>query len=192
MTFNNVEDPQTINTNHHQFDAVPLVKFRSPTVLDGHAVTALIKDSPPLDNNSAYCNLLQCTHFAQTCVIAESDNCILGWMSAYIPPDQQDHIFVWQVAVHPDARGKGLAKHLLYTLLSRQSLANVRYLITTITLDNQASWTVFERFAQSHQLNLTQTPHFKKEPHFKGAHETEFLVKIGPFEVNKVLSHQGV
>lgn len=192
MTFNNVENPQETQTNHFQFDTLPTVKFRSPTVLDGHAVTALIKNSPPLDNNSAYCNLLQCTHFAQTCVIAESDNRIVGWLSAYIPPDQLDHIFVWQLAVHQEARGKGLAKHLLSALLNRQALANVRYLITTITQDNQASWAVFERFAKSHQLHLDKTPYFEKEPHFNGVHETELLAKIGPFDIQKILSNQGV
>lgn len=192
MTFNNVENPQETQTNHFQFDTLTSVKFRSPTVLDGHAITALIKNSPPLDNNSAYCNLLQCTHFAQTCVIAESDGRILGWLSAHIPPNQLDHLFVWQVAVHPDARGNKLAKHLLAALFNRQALANVRYLITTITQDNQPSWSVFERFAKSHQLNLDKTPYFEKEPHFQGVHETEFLVKIGPFDIQKILSNQGV
>jgi L-2,4-diaminobutyric acid acetyltransferase len=192
LTFNNVENPQETQTNHFQFDTLPSVKFRSPTVHDGHAVTALIKNSPPLDNNSAYCNLLQCTHFAQTCVIAESDNRIVGWLSAYIPPNQLDHIFVWQLAVHQEARGKGLAKHLLSALLNRQALAKVRYLITTITQDNQASWSVFERFATSHQLHLDKTPYFEKEPHFNGVHETEFLAKIGPFDIQKILSNQGV
>lgn len=192
MTFNNVENPQEIDSNYHQFDTLTSVKFRSPTVHDGHAVTALIKSSPPLDNNSAYCNLLQCTHFAQTCVIAESDGHILGWLSAYIPPNELDRVFVWQLAVHPEARGKRLAQYLLATLFNRQALANVRYLITTITQDNQASWSVFERFAKSHQLHLDKTPCFEKEPHFNGVHETEFLAKIGPFDIQTILSNQGV
>jgi len=192
LTFNNVQNPQEIHPNYFQFDTLPTVKFRSPTVLDGYAVTALIKNSPPLDNNSAYCNLLQCTHFAQTCVIAESGDSLLGWLSAHIPPNQSDHAFVWQLAVHPEARGQGLAKHLLTALFNRQALANVRYLITTITQDNQASWSVFERFAISHQLNLDKTPYFEKETHFQGRHETEFLAKIGPFDIQKILSNQGV
>ncbi len=192
MTLENVVNTPELNVNCHQFDTLPAVKFRSPSALDGTAITALIENSPPLDTNSAYCNLLQCSHFAQTCVVAESNNQILAWLSAYTPPEQQDHIFVWQVAVHPEARGKGLAKRLLTALLERDALANVQYLITTITQDNQASWSLFEGFAKSHQLNLSKTLHFEKEQHFKGVHESEFLVKIGPFSRTAVLSNQGV
>ncbi len=192
MTLENVVNTSELNVNTHQFDTLPAIKFRSPSALDGNAITALVENSPPLDTNSAYCNLLQCSHFAQTCVVAESNNQILAWLSAYIPPEQQDHIFVWQVAVHPEARGKGLAKRLLIALLKRAALANVQYLITTITQDNQASWSLFEGFAKSHHLNLSKTPHFEKEQHFQGVHETEFLVKIGPFNRTAVLSNQGV
>ena len=93
MTLENVVNTPELNVNCHQFDTLPAVKFRSPSALDGTAITALIENSPPLDTNSAYCNLLQCSHFAQTCVVAESNNQILAWLSAYIPPEQQDHIF---------------------------------------------------------------------------------------------------
>lgn len=192
MTLENVGNTLESNVNCHQFDALPAVEFRSPSALDGSAITALIQNSPPLDTNSAYCNLLQCSHFAQTCVVAESNNQILGWLSAYIPPEQQDHIFIWQVAVHSEARGKGLAKHLLSALLKRNTLAKVQYLITTITQENKASWSLFEGFAKSHQLNLSRTPHFEKAQHFQGVHETEFLVKIGPFNITEVSSNQGV
>ncbi len=192
MTLTNVQNHQETHTNYHEFDAIPSVKFRPPNALDGHAITALIKNAPPLDNNASYCNLLQCTHFASTCVVAELNHLIVGWLSAYIPPDQHDHIFIWQVAVAAAARGKGLAKHLLMALLMRSDLANVSYLITTITQDNQASWAVFEGFARSHQLSLSTEPYFEKERHFQGSHETEFLVKIGPFDIQKLLSNQGV
>ena len=37
------------------------------------AIWELISACPPLDTNSAYANLLQCTHFADTCVIAERE-----------------------------------------------------------------------------------------------------------------------
>src|SRR5690606_21532662 len=62
------------------------IVFRRPSELDGPQVTALIADCPPLDVNSAYCNLLQCSHFADTCVVAERAGQIVGWISGYRPP----------------------------------------------------------------------------------------------------------
>ncbi|MEQ9449631.1 MAG: hypothetical protein RLN70_12130, partial [Rhodospirillaceae bacterium] len=43
------------------------VTFRRPTSTDGAAVWNLIGGLDALDDNSMYCNLLQCTHFAETC-----------------------------------------------------------------------------------------------------------------------------
>src|SRR5690625_5758066 len=42
--------------------------FRKPSAKDGYPLHELVAASPPLDPNSAYCNLLQCTHFADTAV----------------------------------------------------------------------------------------------------------------------------
>src|SRR5690606_38843738 len=75
------------------------LRLRMPRAEDGPRVSQLIASSPPLDVNSAYCNLLQCTDFSETCVLAERDGALLGWISAYRPPNAPELLFVWQVAV---------------------------------------------------------------------------------------------
>src|SRR3546814_7090005 len=54
-------------------DRLPDFSFRNPVAEDAQAIHDLIAACPPLDTNSLYCNLLQCTHFAETCVLAERD-----------------------------------------------------------------------------------------------------------------------
>src|SRR3546814_7010756 len=75
--------------------------------------------SAALDDNSLYCNLLQCSHFAGTCALAEIDGRAVGWISGYLPPEKPDTLFVWQVAVHPEARGRRVGKRLIRELLRR-------------------------------------------------------------------------
>lgn len=161
--------------------AVPLI--RRPLPEDGAAVSALIRACPPLDNNSAYCNLLQCTHFAETCALAERDGEIIGWVSGYRPPEAPDELFIWQVAVHASARGLGLGQSLLETLLLRPAEREVATLSTTITPENAASWALFRSFAQTHHAVMRQRPLFERDNHFNGEHETEFLVSIGPLSL---------
>ena len=45
--------------------------MRKPRKADGARVWNLIKSIEKLDDNSMYCNLLQCSHFAGTCALAE-------------------------------------------------------------------------------------------------------------------------
>lgn len=166
--------------NFAQTDAAMTV-LRMPTAKDGAAVYDLIAQCPPLDTNSMYCNLLQCSHFSETSIAAESNDDIVGFISGYIQPNQPDTLFIWQVAVGEKARGQGLAGRMLKEILSRSVATEVRYIETTITPDNRASWALFESLANKLGAELNQSVMFERQQHFAGQHETEMLVRIGPF-----------
>jgi L-2,4-diaminobutyric acid acetyltransferase len=154
--------------------------LRSPTAEDGPAITALIAACPPLDPNSAYCNLLQCSDFADTCVVAEMDGGIVGWISGYRPPSHPERIFVWQVAVDGSARGLGLGGRMLDALIARPAVRGATTLTTTITEGNPASWALFTAFARRHGATLSKSERFTREAHFAGAHDTEWQASISP------------
>lgn len=156
------------------------ITYRAPRTEDGAAVWRLVKSCEPLDENSLYCNLLQCDHFADTCVAAErsSDGAIVGWISGYTLPDDPQTLFIWQVAVDKRAQGQGIAKKMLSALLSRPVCKEVRRLKTTITPDNDASWALFRSFARNQAAELASEPYFRKDDHFDGAHATEHMVTI--------------
>lgn len=157
------------------------VHFRAPTPEDGAAVWRLIRETGALDENSLYCNLLQCDHFADTCLLAERDGEVVGWVSGYIVPNEPDTLFIWQVGVAQAARGQGLAGRLLEKVIERPACKNVRRMKTTITRDNAASWALFRRFAQRLDAPVGTAAHFTEAAHFDGAHDTEYMVTIGAF-----------
>lgn len=161
-------------------DTQRLLTLRKPNPEDGPAVHALIGRCQPLDTNSMYCNLLQCSHFRNTAVLAEEQGQVVGFVSGYLLPEQPDTLFVWQVAVDSQARGLGLASRMLQELLQRHS-SQVRHLHTSITPGNEASWKTFRRLADTLQAPLNERVMFDREQHFGGQHDTEMLVHIGPF-----------
>ncbi len=156
------------------------LNFRQPTARDARDINDLIAASPPLDTNSLYCNLIQCTHFADTCLLAEQDGVIKGWVSAHRPTNEPATIFVWQIAVHESARGRGLGLDLLQRLLHRPGVAGVSHLKSTVTPSNHASRALFTRFAKEQGLDLDTRPWFDSVVHFGGRHESETLFSIGP------------
>ncbi len=158
------------------------LEFSPPTADDGLAVHRLIADCPPLDQNSVYCNLLQCTHFAETCVAVKRGDDLVGWISAYRPPQEPDVLFVWQVAVGESARGLGLAGQMIAHILERPACRGVSRIKTTITADNAASWGLFKGIARRLSAALSDAPWFLQNQHFPPGHDTEHLVTIGPFE----------
>lgn len=152
-------------------------RLRKPDATDGAAIWELVKSCKPLDENSMYCNLVQADHFRDTCVVAELDGDIVGWISGHMIPDQ-NAIFVWQVAVSDKARGMGLGKKMLLELIERDACDDATQLKTTITRDNAASWGLFRSFARAIGGELSDTPHFTRDTHFEGRHDTEHMVSI--------------
>lgn len=156
------------------------IVYRPPRKEDGADVWRLIQSCEPLDENSLYCNLLQCDHFGDTCIAAErsSDGALVGWISAYLLPDEDNTLFVWQVAVDQSVQGMGVGKKLLAALLDREACENVQALKTTITSDNKASWGLFSSLARRRGGQLSHEPYFRKDAHFDGKHATEHMVTI--------------
>lgn len=179
------ESPEPFTPVIQQAD--PLL-LRPPKAEDAAGLHRLIAACPPLDPNSLYCNLLHCTHFSGTSVAAlRSDSLgnetLAGFISGYIPPGQPDTLFVWQVAIASEARGQGLAGIMLDSILERPACAGVRYIDTTITPDNQASWGLFESWARRHGAETSSKVLFERDRHFEGRHDDEHLMRIGPFEI---------
>lgn len=166
-------------------------RIRPPEATDGHAVWSLVRASGSLDENSLYCNLLQCSHFAGTCAIATHGDEVVGWLSGYVPPEQPQTYFVWQVCVAEVAKGHGLARRLVGNVLHRPVCAGVTHVDCTITHDNEASWSLFTGIARRLDAQLQQVEHFLRDAHFGGRHETEYAVSIGPFRHDRVARLSG-
>lgn len=157
------------------------VILRSPQATDGMALFDLVARCSPLDANSSYCNLLQVSHFSETAVVAIKAEQLVGSVTGYrLPNSASPTWFVWQVAVDDSARGLGLAKQMLLDVLARPHMADIDYIETTITRDNEASWALFKSLARHLQAPFSESVMFEQQAHFKGRHDTEYLVRIGP------------
>lgn len=154
--------------------------FSQPSKDDGWAVSRLISDCPPLDINSVYCNLLQCHHFSSTSVAVRWSGELVGFISGYLIPGKPNTLFIWQVAVSKNARGHGVASRMIAHILDREACKSVRYIETTITEENKASWALFERVAKNYRTSLSREELFTQDKHFSGQHDTETQVTIGP------------
>ncbi|MFZ2634044.1 MAG: diaminobutyrate acetyltransferase [Desulfosalsimonadaceae bacterium] len=157
------------------------IVFRNPKIQDGQYLWELAKASKTLDVNSPYHYLIMCRHFGKTCLTAEKQGRVIGFVTAYIPPDSVDTVFVWQVAVDEKERGQGLGLHLLINIFKNAKAFSVRNLDATITPSNQASLCLFKAAARV----LDAPFEFEKE-FFRAAdfghnfHAPEMLFHIGP------------
>lgn len=153
-------------------------RLRKPKAEDGAEIWDLVRNCAPLDENSLYCNLLQADHFSDTCVVAEMDGKIVGWISGYVKPSDPETFFVWQVAVAEAARGLGLGLTMLQHLVDRSECDGVSCMQTTITADNEASWALFRKFARKFGAQPSSQAQYTQAVHFRSLHKTEYMLTI--------------
>ena len=156
------------------------ITLRCPVVQDGAALWQLVNRSGALEENSCYAYLLLSTHFANTCVVAETAGGIVGFVAAYIPPTKPDVLFVWQIGVAREARRFGLGKRLLNHLASLVGARDARFLEATVTPSNAPSRRLFESFAEGLGVSCQETEGFSHEDFGAETHEAERLLRIGP------------
>jgi L-2,4-diaminobutyric acid acetyltransferase len=139
----------------------------------------LARDAGGLDVNSRYAYLLWCRDFAATSVVARAGDRLAGFITGYRRPDAPDTLFVWQVAVGPDFRRRGLASRMLDHLVEPLRSEGVRFVESTVTPDNKASLHLFSSFATARGADLTRDVLFS-EHELGSDHGPEVLHRIGP------------
>lgn len=158
------------------------VQIRKPEVSDAGDVWQLVRDSGNLDVNSAYCYMLLASHFAETCLLAERRDRLVGFVTGYRPPDKDDTAFLWQIGIAREIRGRKLGLQLAREFLALDGFAGVRFLETTVTPSNRRSDGLFRALRRALQTRLEVRPHFDADLFPEGEHETECLYRIGPFD----------
>jgi L-2,4-diaminobutyric acid acetyltransferase len=155
--------------------------LRIPLKSDGTAVWSFIRDVGNLDLNSAYCYMMLCDYFKETCLIAEADGELIGFVSAFRVPDRPNTLFIWQVAVASSQRGKGLGRKLLDELISRRKLTEALFIEATISPSNEASRALFNGIARRYDVELEVSSGYSAEwfP-AESSHEDELHYRVGP------------
>lgn len=178
-------------TGHIYRSANRVFTLRKPSERDGLKVSELVERCPPLDTNSLYANLLQCTHFSDTSVVAEDESGNpAGFIPAYRLPTRPDTLFIWQVAVDPAARELGVGLSMLESLLDRLLPRGVRFLETTISPTNAPSRALFLKLFSRYKVVFSTRPFFSKDVHFGGDHDDEELYHAGPFSETDIQKRQ--
>lgn len=131
-----------------------------------------------------------CEIFSETSIIAIEERGYVrkpvAFVSAFIHPNHDDTLFIWQVAVYGSQRGQGLATRMLNLLLERKACEGIRYIEATVTPSNTASNNLFIGLARKHHANYKISKYFAPEifPEAEDeTHEEEWLYRIGP--INK-------
>ncbi|MEE1927848.1 diaminobutyrate acetyltransferase [Streptomyces sp. TRM 70351] len=157
------------------------ITLRRPTVEDARAMHTLVAESPVLDTNSVYSYLMWCRDFSDTSVVAQRENgSVIGFVSAYRRPAEENVLFAWQTATDPEDRVPGLPTAMFSYLARRTSAAGVTHLETTVNPGNRAVIMMINKWATSLSAPVLRNVLFDSAD-FGSDHPDEILYRVGPF-----------
>lgn len=154
--------------------------LRHPTARDAAPLWRLIGELDGLERNTCYAYALLCSHFAAGSLLAVRDDRLAGFVLGYQPPSQPDAMFVWQIGVHADARGHGLASRLLERFTELPIYRDCSFLEATVGTTNEASRALFRGFARKRGVPCEEGPGFPAALFAPEPHEDEDRFRIGP------------
>lgn len=143
----------------------------------------LVANRPYVGLNSRYTYFLLAKDFADTCVVAEQDNKVVGFSSGYVPPDRPGTFFNWEAVVDKDYRGNGLQKRML---LFQIESTNAKYFEGTVNPSNEASKRNYFELAQLLKTDCEENVLLSAEDFENDGHEPEILYRIGPISKTQI------
>lgn len=159
--------------------AAEIILYRQPSPSDGAAVWELVRNAGSLEANSAYSYLMMFDMFRETCCIAKQGERTVGFVTAFRKPTHPDELFVWQIGVSADVRGRGIGRAMLNHIVRREN--SIQFVEATISPGNIPSRSLFAGWAR--ELGCPCTTQSKYGPEIFPAeenHEEEWLFTLGP------------
>ncbi|QEM82273.1 GNAT family N-acetyltransferase [Halomonas binhaiensis] len=163
------------------------IRFEHPSVVDAKSLFRLAACNDNLDLYPEYFYLVWARDFRKTSLVAKSGDRLLGYILAYIRPDDNRTLFLWQIAVDPSVRSSGLGFSLVKKLIDSVG-EDVSAFEATIDVCNDAAYNTLTSLAKQYETNVSQKDLFL-ESDFISSHHKETLIRL---ERKKELVNEGV
>lgn len=123
---------------------------------DSAAVLKLIeKCGPYVAPYNVYAYWILENYYSSTCIVAEDNNNIIGFVSG-MPSIDKGSIFIWQICVHSDYRGKGISVLLLDSLIKKAKELGFKKIELSISNSNVISQSLFKSYANRNNFDFIE------------------------------------
>lgn len=164
-----------------------LVQIRRPRVEEGSAIWDLVCGAGSLDLDGRHVLPLLVSSFADTCLVAEADGALVGFVGGYRTATTPGSVLLWEIDVDAAFRRQGLGNALLHALIQCPSCADVEYLEAAVGSFNIAARRLLRGFARDLDTSCEMTLGPLESSRSQGR-EGQDLLRVGPIRGREVVS----
>ena len=127
-----------------------MYNLRSVKEKDASTLRFLAVHCAPLDVHTPYTYWVAANYYGEGCFILEDDENPIGFIMAV---ETASSLFVWQIGILLEYRGKGLSKKLIEAVFD-YATQRQKNMEVTIAEDNIASYSAFSRFCNHKNIRI--------------------------------------
>jgi len=120
------------------------IRIREAGEKDFLEVHKFVSDCKPLENYAEHFYKIMLRYFGSTCLIAEYENSIVGFLMGFRSQNQEGTYFFWQIGVSPKMQGMGIGPLLLEKAEAKCRQTGCKRIELTIDPENSHSQKLFE------------------------------------------------
>jgi diaminobutyrate acetyltransferase len=118
--------------------------IRSVSEKEFMRIHSFVSDCDVLETYPEHVYRILLRHFGDTCLVAESDGVIVGFLLGFRSQTRADLFFIWQIGVSVSARRQGVGAAILRDVENRLSSHEAARIECTIDPENEPSIRLFE------------------------------------------------
>lgn len=154
---------------------------QTPVDEDAVSMWSLVKSTPEIDHNSAYCYMIWCRDFGSTTRVIRSAGEVVAFITGYVRPEAPNTLMIWQQVISPTYRGTGLGIKLLHAVADPLiESANIRFVEATVSAVPSPPARTLEKLGASYCAPATSTELYSSNMFPEPGHAPEILVRVGP------------
>jgi L-2,4-diaminobutyric acid acetyltransferase len=119
--------------------------FRKPNESDFERVYDFVSACKPLESYAVHFYKIMLRYFRNTCLVAEENNVIVGFVLGFVSQVDPKTYFLWQIGVSPEKQGQGIGNRLLTEMESLLKKTRVGRMELTVDPENITSQKLVEK-----------------------------------------------
>ncbi len=141
-------------------------------------IRRFVRDCGSLGIHTLYSYWVLQEHFTPLCLVGEIEGAPAGLVTGIKSLSRENTAFLWQIAVHPAHRGKGLGRQLISAFAAEAKARGLRTIEFSIAPGNRASKACFQSCARSLGRPLEEIKALSLYDDLEGVSENEILYRI--------------
>ncbi|KYC53386.1 MAG: Acetyltransferase (GNAT) family protein [Candidatus Methanofastidiosum methylothiophilum] len=152
--------------------------IRKCTVEDIDSLRIFVNECKPLELHTPFTYWTLFNYFSNLCFLILDEEKVIGFISGIRSSVDKDTVYLWQIGVSKEYRGKKYASLLIDHFIKAVSDLDCNKIQVSISPENESSYNAFAKYTKENSFSFFKIGEVKYQDQLSGKDEFEILYQI--------------